>query len=592
MDVADLSRDAAGADPGLDKICDKDKEQRRMETAQLLAEIGSQAGDIARTQGEIAATRAATEKMKNISPDQKKDAEAQWRKANPGQEPTAADITGQVYQTLYNREMLAGGMGTVGPVQQGISAATAAIQGLAGGNIAQAVSGAAASYLAEQIHTLTTTKGPDGKEVVNVQANLIAHAVVGVVTLNASGNPALAGASGAAMGEYIAQQMYPGGKLEDLSEEQRQTISALGTLAAGLAGGEAGDSTGGAVAGAQAGKNAVENNWLHVNEKTELEIAKQKLRSNDPAEREQAQQKINDLREKDISRDKKVMDACGNGRAASPGCASARLEAYSAKNEYETGNYNNKVSDMYPDAYGQIVSLLNITSVDAQNQQQVKDAMVNYAMSQFGLDKAKAEQYVSTYDGMKIVAASMTPVIGSAAASKIEALAGKQRLSNSFEVSSLPDANGKNHITAVKGDAKIPVDKIELYMRGKASGDLDLLKKEYNSLKDLQISNQKEFAKTLGAREKLNKLNDQIHNVERSQEMARVLNNAGIQDNAKNNAMIMDNLLNSASGVTPSNRETSIVVSAPGGNVRIYATWKLLPDGSKRLATVKTGAFK
>jgi hypothetical protein len=35
-----------------------------------------------------------------------------------------------------------------------------------------------------------------------------------------------------------------------------QTISALGTLAAGLAGGEAGDSTGGAVAGAQAGKNA------------------------------------------------------------------------------------------------------------------------------------------------------------------------------------------------------------------------------------------------------------------------------------------------------------------------------------------------
>ena len=33
--------------------------------------------------------------------------------------------------------------------------------------------------LAEQIHTLTTTKGPDGKEVVNVEANLIAHAVAG-----------------------------------------------------------------------------------------------------------------------------------------------------------------------------------------------------------------------------------------------------------------------------------------------------------------------------------------------------------------------------------------------------------------------------
>lgn len=210
--------------------------------------------------------------------------------------------------------------------------------------------------------------------------------------------------------------MYPGVKREDLSEEQRQTISALGTLAAGLAGGVAGDSTGGAVAGAQAGKNAVENNWLHVNEKTEFEIARQKLRSNDPAEREQAQQKINDLREKNISRDKKVTDACDNGRAATPACASASLEAYSVKGEYETGNYNNKVSDMYPDAYGQIVNLLNITSVDAQNQQQVKDAMVNYAMEQLRVDKTTAEQYVSTYDGMKIVAASMSPVLGTAAA--------------------------------------------------------------------------------------------------------------------------------------------------------------------------------
>ncbi|WP_311779071.1 VENN motif pre-toxin domain-containing protein, partial [Pantoea sp. YU22] len=234
-----------------------------------------------------------------------------------------------------------------------------------------------------------------------------------------------AGASGAAMGEYIAQQMYPGVKREDLTEDQRQTISTLGTLAAGLAGGVTGDSTAGAVAGAQAGKNAVENNWLHVNEKTELEVAKQKLKSKDPAEREQAQQKINDLLEKSISRDQKVTDACGNGKAASAGCAAARLEAYSAKSEYETGNYNNKVSDMYPDAYGQIVNLLNITSVDAQNQQQVKDAMVNYAMVQFGIDKITAQNYVETYDGMKTVAASMTPVLGAAAVSKLSTLAEK-----------------------------------------------------------------------------------------------------------------------------------------------------------------------
>ncbi|WFN56207.1 DUF6862 domain-containing protein [Dickeya lacustris] len=226
----------------------------------------------------------------------------------------------------------------------------------------------------------------------------------------------------------------------------------------------------------------MENNFLSVSEKSELEVAKQKLRdSKDPAEREQAEKDVARLTELDISRDGAVLVACGNGAAGSAACAAARLEAYQAKAEYEnTGNYNSRASQQYGDAYSQIVNLLNITSVDAQNQQQVKDAMVNYAMQMLGVDKATAEQYVSTYDGMKIVAASIAPVIGSAAASKIEALAGKQQLSNNFEVSSLPDANGKNHITAVKGDAKIPVDKIELYMRGKASGDLEVLQKEYN----------------------------------------------------------------------------------------------------------------
>ena len=592
QDVSGLSRDVKHANQTLSPIFDKEKEQNRLQEAQLIGEIGSQAADIARTEGQIAATNAANERMKGVTPGQLKAAEAEWRKANPGKEPTASDISGQAYQTFYNQAFKESGFGTGGKLQQAIQAATAAVQGLAGGNLAQAASGAAAPYLAEVIHDMTTTKDANGKEVVNVEANLMAHAVVGAVTAYAAGNSALAGASGAAMGEYIAQQMYPGVKREDLTEEQRQTISALGTLAAGLAGGVAGDGTAGAVAGAQAGRNAVENNWLHVNEKSELEVAKQKLKSNDPAEREKAQQQINELLDRSLSRDKKVIDACGNGKAASPGCASAKLEAYLAKGEYETGNYNNKVSDMYPDAYGQIVNLLNITSVDAQNQQQVKDAMVNYAMQQFGVDKATAEKYVSTYEGMKVVAASMTPVIGSAAASKIEALAGKQRLSNSFEVSSLPDANGKNHITAVKGDAKIPVDKIELYMRGKASGDLESLQKEYNSLKDAKISSQKEFAKNPSNAKKMEVLEKQIHNIERSQDMARVLNEAGIVNTASNNSMIMDKLLDSVQGATSANRKTSVVVSGPNGNVRIYATWTILPDGTKRLSTVNTGAFK
>ena len=48
--------------------------------------------------------------------------------------------------------------------------------------------------------------------------------------------------------------------------------------------------------------------------------------------------------------------------------------------------------------------------------------MVNYTSQYLGIDKAAAEQYVSTYDGMKIVSASLTPVLGTAAASKLGTL--------------------------------------------------------------------------------------------------------------------------------------------------------------------------
>jgi filamentous hemagglutinin len=245
QDVAGLSRDVANANPGLDVIFDKEKEQNRLKAAQLIGEIGAQAGDIARTQGQIAGMKAQQDPAALAA--------AREELAKKGKlNPTADEIAKQAYDTAMKP------FGTGSSLQQGISAVTAAVQGLSGGNVAQAISGASAPYLAEKIHELTT----DANGKVNIQANLMAHAVLGAVTSYAAGNAALAGASGAMMGEYIAQQLYPGVKRSDLSEEQRQTISALGTLAAGLAGGVVGDSTADAVAGAQAGKNALEFNSL------------------------------------------------------------------------------------------------------------------------------------------------------------------------------------------------------------------------------------------------------------------------------------------------------------------------------------------
>jgi len=244
QDVADLSRDVANANPGLDVIFDKEKEQNRLKAAQLIGEIGAQAGDIARTQGQIAGLKAQQDPAALQA--------AREQLSASGKPYTEADISQRAYDNAMKP------FGTGSSLQQGISAVTAAVQGLSGGNVAQALSGASAPYLAEKIHELTT----DANGKVNTEANLMAHAVLGAVTSYAAGNSALAGASGAAMGEYIAQQLYPGVKRSDLSEEQRQTISALGTLAAGLAGGVVGDSTADVVAGAQAGKNALEFNSL------------------------------------------------------------------------------------------------------------------------------------------------------------------------------------------------------------------------------------------------------------------------------------------------------------------------------------------
>lgn len=242
-------------------------------------------------------------------------------------------------------------------------------------------------------------------------------------------NNVAAGAAGAATGELAARaigMLYPGVKQSDLSEEQKQTISTLATVSAGLTGGLTGNSTASAAVGAQSGKNAVDNNYLSVSEKTELEIAKQTLKnSKNPAEREKAQQKYDALLEKDIASDKEVIAACGNGNAGSSACASARLKVIASKEGDEDGPYNSKYSQQYADAYGQIVNLLDITSVDVQNQQQVKDAMVSYFMATLGVDQKTAQGYVETTQGLEIAAASMTPLFGQAVANKITALVDK-----------------------------------------------------------------------------------------------------------------------------------------------------------------------
>ncbi|HEN3658925.1 TPA: VENN motif pre-toxin domain-containing protein [Yersinia enterocolitica] len=146
--------------------------------------------------------------------------------------------------------------GTGSDLQRAIQAATAITQGLTGGNLGQALAGGSAPYLAHEISKYLPADQSLG-------ANLMAHAVLGAVVGHFNGN-ATVGAVSAFTAEAAAPAIINamGWDKDSLTEKQKQTVSALATLAAGLAGGLVGDSTADTVAGAQAGNNAVENNFL------------------------------------------------------------------------------------------------------------------------------------------------------------------------------------------------------------------------------------------------------------------------------------------------------------------------------------------
>lgn len=258
QDVTTLSRDTVNANGRIDAIFDKEKEQRRLDEAQLIAEIGSQVSDIARTEDDIAAAKTASEKRSSANEKERDEAKAAWEKANPGKTASEQDVNDTLYQNAYADAIKEAKHGTGSRTQQAIQAVTAAAQGAAGGNVAAAIAGAAGPYVAEVIgHS-----GAFGEDEVLKKA--AAHAVTSAVLSAVAGKNAAAGAAGALTGELVgalAREVY-GKNLSDLTESERQKISALATIAAGIAGGLAGGSTIDAVSGAEAGKGVVENNAL------------------------------------------------------------------------------------------------------------------------------------------------------------------------------------------------------------------------------------------------------------------------------------------------------------------------------------------
>ncbi|RAY85181.1 Contact-dependent inhibition of growth factor CdiA [Enterobacter cloacae] len=264
QDVADLSRDTEHANDSISPIFDKEKEQNRLNAVGMISEIGSQVADIARTQGDLNGLKAAQKETGATLP------------AN-ATEKQRQDYLAKLRDTqAYKAVMVTYGTGSA--MQRGIQAATAALQGLAGGNIGGALAGASAPELA---NIIGHHAGIDD----DTAAKAIAHAILGGVTAALQGNSAAAGAVGAASGELIAtaiaKQFYPDTDPSKLTEEQKQTVSMLASVSAGIAGGIAGGNTAGAAAGASAGKNSVENNFLGAISSDKLDKAIEKIKQGD-----------------------------------------------------------------------------------------------------------------------------------------------------------------------------------------------------------------------------------------------------------------------------------------------------------------------
>ncbi|WP_019106609.1 hemagglutinin repeat-containing protein [Pantoea ananatis] len=280
QDLSGLSRDTDHANDGsISPIFDKEKEQRRLQQAQLVNDVATQALDVYNTHEAARATRAATASLADTDTRTALEAQAsamldKAHEKDPNVDNSRQAVVSKAWQLAYDQAIVRQGADMGGSVRTGVNAVVNALQALAGGDIRAALAQGAAPYLAAKVKELTTGNAPYG-ELTDTQKlnNLMAHALLGGVVAELSGGSAAAGATGAVTGELatpaIALALYGTADSDKLSPEQKANLSALATLASGIAAGVSSGSTAGAATGALAGKNAVENNALSVQQNQE-----------------------------------------------------------------------------------------------------------------------------------------------------------------------------------------------------------------------------------------------------------------------------------------------------------------------------------
>jgi hypothetical protein len=245
------------------------------------------------------------------------------------------------------------GMGS--QVNKAIDAASSIISGIISGNIAGGISGALAPEIATIIKQHTGHQNPEtGEWQTDALTNTVAHAILGGVMAQLQGSNALAGATGAAVGEnaadIISHILYPTKAPHELSPDEKEQVSGIASIAGAMTGAIVGGGEGiaDAVAGGMASKNAVENNYLTLPEAERKKQLETKEKHLGETLTEAERQEKADLEKKDKERQQVIKDNCSLGNVSSSACQGALQEAWITKSQYDDDfNYIIKYRELY-----------------------------------------------------------------------------------------------------------------------------------------------------------------------------------------------------------------------------------------------------
>ncbi|WP_405424792.1 hypothetical protein [Pantoea stewartii] len=165
QELLTLSRDTEHAhDCSISPIFDKEKEQHRLQQAQLVKDVATQALDVYNTHEAARARRAATASLadKDTRIALEAQAKAVLDKAyerDPNVDKGRQAMVSKAWQLAYDQAIVRQGAGMGGSVRTGVNAVVNALQALAGGDIRAALAQSAAPYLAAKNKELTTNAG-------------------------------------------------------------------------------------------------------------------------------------------------------------------------------------------------------------------------------------------------------------------------------------------------------------------------------------------------------------------------------------------------------------------------------------------------